>query len=78
MIDFMHDRSDGCLLILSSVGGASLLTLLLFSTVLGDHPKPGTHGGPPAGLVVACGVAWVVVIGVILAEAIHDQRRPRR
>jgi len=68
----MHDKSDGCLLILLSVGGASFLTLLLFFMVLADHPKPDAHGGPPIGFVVACGVVWVFVIGVILAEAVHD------
>lgn len=72
----MHDKGDGCLLILLSLGGASLLTILFLSTLLG-HPQLGAHGSPPIGLLVACGVAWVFVIGVILAEAIRDQRRPR-
>lgn len=73
----MHGRSDGCLLILLSVGGASLLTLMLFAAVTGNAPS-GTRRGSLTPLILLCVGAWVFVIGVILAESIHDQRRPRR
>lgn len=73
----MYDRSDGCLLILLSVGVASLLTLALFAAVMGDAPA-GAHRGSLLPLGLTCVGAWVFTPGVILAEAIHDQRRPRR
>ncbi len=73
----MYDRSDGCLLILLSVGVASLLTLFVFFMGMGD-PVSGTHRGSSTPLVLLCLGAWVFTFGVILAEAIHDQRRPRR
>jgi hypothetical protein len=58
----MYDRSDGCLLILLSLGGSLLLTLLLFTTVIGDSP-PGTHRGPPTGLALAGGGSALAGLG---------------
>jgi len=73
----MYDRSDGCILILLSLGGSLLLTLLLFTTVIGYSP-PGAHRVPPTGLLLACIGSWLFTVGIVVAEAIHDQRRGRR
>lgn len=73
---FMYDRSDGCLLILLSVGGAFLLTPAFFATVTGNTPS-GAHRGSLIPLALFCVGAWVFVFGIIVAEAIHAQRRPR-
>ena len=73
----MYDHSDGCLLILLSFGGASLLTLFFLSSVMGYHAA-GTHNSTLNGLGLACLGAWVFTVGVVVAEAIHDQRRRGR
>ncbi len=74
----MHDGSDGCILILLSFGGAVLMTLFLFGTIMGDPMPPKTHHAAPIGLELACLGAWIWTVGVILVEAIHDQKRKRR
>ncbi len=74
----MYGWSDGCILILLSLGVALLLTLALLFAVMGDAPS-GTHRTDPKGLLLACIGSWLFTICVVVAEAIHDQRRrPRR